>query len=326
MRFFDFAPGIAPRLALFALLALTLFGAGTAAAQNPYNSLTLEWVAPGDDGNTGTVSGYEVYYGTSPDPTTGSAQLITGPPCSPAGQMDQVLVTGLTPGTRYYFAIRAFDEWQNYSPFSNVATDTTQSCAAPTTAPQNMTAVSSTGQIAVSWDAATDPLAQTLHLYRAVGPSGPFTQIQDLALSTLNFTDTNVSAGQLYRYRAAYAGPACEGPVSSTASATVPGPSAPPPTPAMAASSIHVYPNPASASMRVVVDVQATAAMPVYLRLFDMTGHWIATLVNGNYPPGTTEVPWGRLGRDNRTVGPGYYEIIGTVGLTKVRERVVLLP
>lgn len=314
------------------LLAVLLTAAPASHAQTPYNSLTLLWIAPGDDGNQGQVSGYEIRYGTTPPSgpdTTGYGTPVTlGMPLAAAGALDSTKINGLTQGTHYYFVMRAFDDAFNFSAFSNVAEATTLSCNPPTAAPPSFAAASDTGQVDVTWAAAADPLAQSLHLYRANGASGgTWNLIQNLPLGTLNYTDTNVTAGATYRYRAAYMGALCEGPYTATRTVTLPG-TAPtqPPTSSDGASTIHAYPNPATSSLRVIVDVQAAAAMPVYLRLFDLTGHWIATIADGSYPPGATEVPWNRLGRDGRRVGPGYYEILGTVGISKVRERIVLLP
>jgi hypothetical protein len=317
-----------------ALVGMLLATAVSAQAQtSPYNSLTLLWVAPGDDGDVGQVSGYELRYSTSPPAgvdTTGwwngipiSQRLTLGPPLAPAGAVDSTKVTGLTPGTTYYFVLRALDEWLNISGFSNVAPGTTQSCNAPTATPGAFDATASTGEISVSWDATTDPLAVSVHLYRAQGTSGSWSLYQTLPLSTTSFLDTSVAAGALYRYRAAFMGSVCEGPSTATVTATVPAP----PAPFVGAQSkIHAYPNPASGSLRVVVDVDATVSLAVRVRLFDLNGHWIATLVDGTYPPGITEVPWNRIGRGGKSVAPGYYELLGTIGLTSVRERIVLLP
>jgi hypothetical protein len=328
-------------LGALAILACGLFAASHADAQaTVYNSLTLNWVAPGDDGTTGQVSSYYLRYSTSAPADTDSitvagwwngvplSQRITlGPPLAAAGATDQTVVTGLAQGTTYYFALRAVDDAFNVSAFSNVATGTTQTCNPPTTAPPGFAAVADTGQVTTSWGTATDPQAVSVHLYRAQGTSGAWSLRQTLPLGTLSYLDTSVSAGTQYRYRAAYMGALCEGPFTSTMTVTTPGtPPAPAPPAAPTDSKIHAYPNPANGSLRLVVDVQATTAMPVYIRLFDLNGHWVATLVDGTYPPGTVEVPWGRVGRDGRTVGPGYYEILGTVGITRVRERLVLLP
>jgi hypothetical protein len=333
--------GTSRRVAVGAALALTLlFAAAHAHAQTTiYNSLTLLWIASGDDGDQGQVSSYQLRYSTAAPAGTDSLsllawwnavpsaqQLTLGPPLAAAGDDDSTRVTGLTQGTTYHFVLRARDEVFNTSGFSNVATGTTASCNAPTTAPNNFAASPDTGQVSVTWTNSSDPNAVSIHLYRGVGSSGPLTLYQTLSLGTTSYLDTNVSAGATYRYRASYMGAICEGPTTGTVQATLPGLPTPAPG-ATSASTIHAYPNPApSGPVRVVVNVGASVASMVSLRLYDLTGRWIATPVSGSYPPGATVVTWNRLGRDGKNVGPGYYELLGTIGLTKVRERLVLLP
>lgn len=309
-----------------------------AAAQNPYNSLTLTWIAPGDDGNSGQVSSYQLHYSTSAisgTDTTGwwnstpSPQRITlGPPLASSGSPDSYVVSGLTQGTTYYFVLRALDEVANISGFSNVAVGTTQTCNPPTSMPGNFSAAADTGQVLLSWNSTSDPLAVSLNLYRWQGSTPSSTPYRTLSASSTSYLDTGVSAGTTYHYRAAWMGSACEGPSTSVATATTPGTPAPPPPPSSgdAGSSIRAYPNPASGSIRLVIDVTSGYPKAVLVRLYDMNGHWIATIADGNYSPGANEVTWNRIGRDGQRVAPGYYELLGTVGTAKVRERLVLLP
>ncbi|NIN70129.1 MAG: hypothetical protein GTO63_36715, partial [Anaerolineae bacterium] len=91
----------------------------------------LQWRSPGDDGNDGQASTYDVRYsaagplnetnfenGTSVD--AGSPQ--------PAGLTERLNVTGLSPETQYWFALRTADEVPNWSPVSlSVAAETTPS-------------------------------------------------------------------------------------------------------------------------------------------------------------------------------------------------------
>jgi hypothetical protein len=242
-----------------------------------------------------------------------------------------MLISGLTIGTTYYFVVRAADEVMNWSGYSNAASMTVLSCDHPANAPSPAPAEIDTAAVDVllSWSgtpAPSDP-SVTVRVYRATGLSGSFSLRTTLAGSATSYRDTNVSAGTLYRYQIAWGIPCGEGPRSSTVSVTPVGPpgSSPPPGNTEAAS-LHVYPNPASGPLQVVVRVTGSGPAYAQIRLYTLTGQWIATLVDGTYDPGEHTVPWTRLGRTGTQVSPGYYEAVGTIGGIKVRERIVLLP
>jgi flagellar hook assembly protein FlgD len=57
-----------------------------------------------------------------------------------------------------------------------------------------------------------------------------------------------------------------------------------------------------------------------------MSGRWLATIADGSYPPGSSVVTWDRTGRNGQRLAPGYYEILGTIGSIRVRDRLVLVP
>jgi hypothetical protein len=87
-------------------------------------SIDLAWTAPGDDANVGTASNYQVRYSTSAienqaawDAATPVTVGVSVP--KSAGQAEQMTVSGLTPGTAYFFAIRALDEAANLGGLSN---------------------------------------------------------------------------------------------------------------------------------------------------------------------------------------------------------------
>lgn len=91
-------------------------------SQTSSTSITLIWTAPGNDGDQGTATGYELrYFTTGPltDQTWSLGTVVTGVP-SPqaAGSSESFLVTGLTAGTRYWFGIRTTDG-TNWSEISN---------------------------------------------------------------------------------------------------------------------------------------------------------------------------------------------------------------
>lgn len=89
-------------------------------------TVDLTWTAPGDDGNTGTATTYDVRYqlaSLGPLDTEAewdAASQATGEPDpQPAGSTENFTVTGLTPGTAYYFALKTADEVPNWSGLSN---------------------------------------------------------------------------------------------------------------------------------------------------------------------------------------------------------------
>jgi len=88
------------------------------------DSLTLTWTAPGDDGDTGTGTTYDLRYSTSPmteDSWYSSMQCTDEPAPQAAGSTEIFTATGLTPGTTYYFALITADEVPNWSELSNIA-------------------------------------------------------------------------------------------------------------------------------------------------------------------------------------------------------------
>ena len=95
-----------------------------AATGTATGSIDLAWTAPGDDANVGTASKYLVRYSASAINSQAAWEAATpvtvGVPLSkPAGQAAQMTVSGLTPGTAYYFAVRAQDEASNLGGLSN---------------------------------------------------------------------------------------------------------------------------------------------------------------------------------------------------------------
>ena len=98
------------------------------------SSASLTWTAPGDDGNTGTASEYDIRYSTSPITVANwnaATQCIGEPAPQPVGSSERFTLTRLSPSTIYYFALKTGDEVSNWSPLSNVASGTTLSKLSP---------------------------------------------------------------------------------------------------------------------------------------------------------------------------------------------------
>lgn len=107
-----------------------------------HTGCTLTWTAPGDDGGVGTATSYEIRRALAPV-TTGTwnaATAVSGAPTpTVAGTVQTLAVTGLYPGTVYYFAIRATDEAGNVGAVSNSPSVTTGSPSTDTTGPRQIT-------------------------------------------------------------------------------------------------------------------------------------------------------------------------------------------
>ena len=94
-----------------------------AATGSNNGQVDLNWIAPGDDGNTGTATTYFVRYASSPINTQtkwDAATNVTGAPIPlEAGTPQSMTVSGLIPGQIYFFALRTLDDCDNLSPLSN---------------------------------------------------------------------------------------------------------------------------------------------------------------------------------------------------------------
>ena len=90
----------------------------------------LQWRAPGDDGGVGNAASYDIRFNTTGplDDTNfnSAAQVPVSVPVPAApGSTERLNVSGLTPETDYWFALRTTDEVSNWSPVSNSVNTTT---------------------------------------------------------------------------------------------------------------------------------------------------------------------------------------------------------
>ena len=144
-------------------LVLMLGASSVANAQTvTANSISLTWTTPGDDSLIGTASQFDIRYSTAAITAANfaSATRWTGAPTPAApGTSQSTTVTGLTPATAYWFAIKTGDEVPNWSGISNTVTRTT--LAAPdVTRPAAITTlqITSTSEtsMALGWTATGD--------------------------------------------------------------------------------------------------------------------------------------------------------------------------
>lgn len=98
------------------------------ASNNGMTEVVLTWIAPADSGN-GSATFYDIRYSTSPisEGNFDDATAVANPPApQPAGSAESYTVSGLAPGTTYYFAIKSADFFGNESAISNVVSVTTE--------------------------------------------------------------------------------------------------------------------------------------------------------------------------------------------------------
>lgn len=91
-------------------------------------SALISFVAPGDDGTVGKVTGYDVRYRAG-EPITdanflGSSPIATAVTPEDPGSQQDLELTGLLPETDYYIGVRAFDDCKNLSPLVTLAITT----------------------------------------------------------------------------------------------------------------------------------------------------------------------------------------------------------
>lgn len=177
-------------------LCLLLLGVSPtrALAQSAWNSVHLTWTAAGDDSVTGTAAQYDLRYSTAliTAANFSSATRVVGVPAPAApGSTENYTVTGLQPGTTYWFAIKTADDVGNWALISNVTSKTTS--AAPDTV-RPATASIAVGSITdstatLSWTAVgDDSLTGTATSYDVRYSTSPIT--------AANFASASAATGE----------------------------------------------------------------------------------------------------------------------------------
>ncbi|MFA4872483.1 MAG: fibronectin type III domain-containing protein [Patescibacteria group bacterium] len=156
--------------------------ANLAASSSTPVSVTLQWTAPGDDGLSGTASFYDVRYRTAPitESNFATSTPVAGEPAPhAAGTTETFVVTGLTPTTTYWFALRTVDEEGNTSALSNNASTTTPADTIPPLVSAITVTNITTASARISW--ATDENATSQVNYGTTTGYGSSTASSTLA-------------------------------------------------------------------------------------------------------------------------------------------------
>jgi hypothetical protein len=136
-------------------------------ASDPFeSSLKLSWTSPGNDGNVGIASHYDIRYSTlaiNNSNWSGAIKLLAAPTPATAGTPQEMMVGGLLAGTNYYFALKTIDQAGNVSDLSNIAEATTKQGVYIDTIPPVISNINTNTSILqtaiITWE--TDELAET---------------------------------------------------------------------------------------------------------------------------------------------------------------------
>lgn len=96
------------------------------------STVTLRWIAPGDDGSRGTAASYDIRYATRPPDgdtwwDSSTVAVPDPPPPRSAGEVESLSIGGLSAETDYRIALRAADEASNWSRLSAIVSARTAS-------------------------------------------------------------------------------------------------------------------------------------------------------------------------------------------------------
>ncbi len=195
---FDAAHNLSPRSAATKITTLIYpdhtppsVPTGLAATAVSDTQVALSWTASTDNV---AVVGYEIYRGSSP--TSLSPWAIT--------PNTTYLDTKSAPSTTYYYAVDAYDAFNNHSAKSTAVKVTTLPDTHPPTTPGSVTAVALSGSsVLLSWWASTDDYyVSSYKIYKGMTATN-LVFVAATPNSTLTYTDSNVSSGKTYYYAVA---------------------------------------------------------------------------------------------------------------------------
>ena len=152
---------IASVVALTALALAAFPAVRVARAALTPTSASIQWTAPGDDGLSGTATRYDVRLSTSAIDASNfaAATALTGVPAPLVANSSQTMtLSGLTPATAYWCAVKTVDDAGNWSAISNILQFTTPAASDDVRPAPLALGVSATGASSVSltWTATGD--------------------------------------------------------------------------------------------------------------------------------------------------------------------------
>ncbi len=169
-----------------------------------FGSIELSWLAPGDDGYSGTAARYIIKYATRPIDLANwdsVAEAADPPQPLPAGTPQTFAIGGLEKGRPYYVAMRSADESNNISALSDVIMVIASGLATPQPARTDIDTVNGLAVAVARTITAAEPVYYEFELDTAFLFDNPVLQIGMAADTVVSATFGNLSDGLTYFWR-----------------------------------------------------------------------------------------------------------------------------
>lgn len=310
------------------------------------SAVTLTWTAPGDDGTSGTAASYDIRCSSSPitqDNWEAAQQLSSPPVPAPPGTIERYDLGGLSATTTYWFALRTTDERSNWSALSNVPSATTGGIVhiprlllslatraggrkqTFTTALATLTVVHASGKpaqgaaVSAHWcglaagtvSGVTNARGEvTLASAQVRNRTGVFTLVVDDVTLAASAYDPSANGD--------FDGDGTAGDTSCSITAGRPAAKT-----ALCTALGLAYPNPANPSAHITYTTAGSDL--VNLRVYNMLGQLVRTLVNEVRPPETRTVGWDGRDDSGALVAAGNYLFCLRAGAHLETRRVAVL-
>ena len=288
----------------------------------------LTWTAPGADALVGEARLYDVRVFESPiDPSNWAlARQVPNLPLPHApGTREFMLVTGLDPAARVYFALRSRDEAGNWSGIlSVVRTDRVTDGTGPQT-PTGLTATLEQNWVRLHWALNSAPHLLGYTVFRATAAAGPYSPLNAVLLNGPEYVDTSLPTGANRLWYAVTATDDSHRQSDRSDSVLVEiGTSEAPVTWQLETG----YPNPSrlSGSVTFPVIVPSQGADKGTLVVTDNGGRRVWQTPLAGTSPGRQLLTWNGRNEDGRVAAPGIYRVMVIAGGERTVSRIVRVP
>jgi len=200
----------------YSLAAAQSLSAPTVLTATTYSKkqIDLSWNDPNPGGSGIQEAGYIVE--RSKDNVSWTKVFTSGP------NVTSWASTGLSSGIKYYYRVRGFvviGGQTTYSPYSSVASATTQSSLYPNPPTTLAATALSETQISLKWsDKANNELGYEVD--RALASTGPWQQVGTTLVNQVTYTDSALNPSTAYFYRVRASNVVGDSPPSNVATAT----------------------------------------------------------------------------------------------------------